>query len=148
MGALHAGHRSLVRRASNHGQATVLVSVFVNPLQFGPQEDFERYPRCLEADATCAADAGAQALFAPSVAEMYPGGESELTRLVPADSLQGALCGRHRPGHFNGVATVVARLLGLIRPQGRQTRSREPSAGATGQGTSTGLPPWWPACWA
>ena len=117
MGALHAGHRSLVRRASNHGQATVLVSVFVNPLQFGPQEDFERYPRCLEADATCAADAGAQALFAPSVAEMYPGGESELTRLVPADSLQGALCGRHRPGHFNGVATVVARLLGLIRPQ-------------------------------
>jgi len=117
MGALHAGHQSLVRRASNEGQAAVLVSVFVNPLQFGPEEDFARYPRCLDADRACAAEAGAQALFAPSVAEMYPGGDSELTRLVPAASLQAALCGRHRPGHFNGVATVVARLLGLIRPQ-------------------------------
>ena len=117
MGALHAGHQSLVQRASAGGRSRVLMSVFVNPLQFGPQEDFERYPRCLEADAASAAEAGVQALFAPSVAELYPQGDSELTRLVPPDSLQRALCGRHRPGHFNGVATVVARLLGLIRPQ-------------------------------
>ncbi|MFZ9279461.1 MAG: bifunctional pantoate--beta-alanine ligase/(d)CMP kinase [Vulcanococcus sp.] len=116
MGALHPGHQSLVHAASSDAASSVLVSVFVNPLQFGPQEDFERYPRCLDADLTCAAQAGAQALFAPSVAELYPEGEQELTRLMPAESLQQVLCGRRRPGHFNGVATVVARLLGLVRP--------------------------------
>jgi pantoate ligase/cytidylate kinase len=119
MGALHAGHQSLVQRAAQPcaaGRPRVLVSVFVNPLQFGPGEDFERYPRSLEADAALAAAAGAEALFAPSVAELYPAGEAELTRVLPPHSLQQGLCGRHRPGHFDGVATVVARLLGLIRP--------------------------------
>ena len=120
MGALHHGHHSLIRRAAaplpSGERARVLVSVFVNPLQFGPGEDFARYPRNLERDGELAAAAGADALFAPSVRELYPEGEAELTRLQPPDSLQQVLCGRHRPGHFNGVATVVLRLLGLIRP--------------------------------
>ena len=119
MGALHAGHQSLIRLAAlavPQGQPRVLVSVFVNPLQFGPNEDFERYPRNLQADCDLAAAAGATALFAPSVAELYPQGEKELTRIQPPHSLQQGLCGRHRPGHFEGVATVVLRLLGLIQP--------------------------------
>jgi len=120
MGALHAGHQSLIQRAALPTAAApepqVLVSVFVNPLQFGPGEDFARYPRSLEQDAACAAAAGASALFAPSVEELYPQGEPELTHVQPPESLQRVLCGRHRPGHFNGVATVVLRLLGLIRP--------------------------------
>ncbi|MEY4297594.1 MAG: hypothetical protein RLZZ423_773 [Cyanobacteriota bacterium] len=120
MGALHAGHQSLIRQAGQPTAVTasprVLVSVFVNPLQFGPGEDFARYPRTLEHDAELAAAAGATALFAPSLEELYPRGEAELTRVQPPASLQQVLCGRHRPGHFNGVATVVLRLLGLIRP--------------------------------
>ncbi|MEY3930156.1 MAG: hypothetical protein RLZZ516_1866 [Cyanobacteriota bacterium] len=120
MGALHGGHQSLIERAARPGASgaapRVLVSVFVNPLQFGPGEDFEHYPRTLEQDAALAGAAGADALFAPSLDDLYPEGESELTRLQPPDSLQTCLCGRHRPGHFNGVATVVLRLLGLIRP--------------------------------
>jgi pantoate ligase/cytidylate kinase len=121
MGALHPGHQSLIQRAATQPRsgaepAQVLVSVFVNPLQFGPDEDFGRYPRNLEQDAAVAAAAGANALFAPDLDELYPGGDGELTRLQPPDSLQQGLCGRHRPGHFNGVATVVLRLLGLIRP--------------------------------
>ena len=119
MGALHPGHQSLISRAArpcSGGQPRVLVSVFVNPLQFGPHEDFARYPRALEADASLAEASGADALFAPSLEELYPNGEPELTRLQPPQSLQERLCGRRRPGHFNGVATVVARLLGLVRP--------------------------------
>ena len=119
MGALHRGHQSLIERGLEPvggARPQVLVSVFVNPLQFGPDEDFARYPRTLDQDAELAAAAGAAALFAPALAELYPLGEAELTRLQPPDSLQQVLCGRHRPGHFNGVATVVLRLLGLIRP--------------------------------
>ncbi|MFM2081159.1 MAG: hypothetical protein RLZZ219_1841 [Cyanobacteriota bacterium] len=122
MGALHAGHQSLIRRAAGQEPAGdrpmdhVLVSVFVNPLQFGAGEDFERYPRSLERDAELAAAAGADALFSPDLEELYPEGEQELTRIQPPASLQQVLCGRHRPGHFDGVATVVLRLLGLIRP--------------------------------
>ncbi len=119
MGGLHQGHQSLValaHRARAAGGGQVLLSVFVNPLQFGPAEDFDRYPRDLEADAQLAEAAGADALFAPSVAEIYPDGPAELTRLQPPDSLGAGLCGRSRPGHFAGVATVVARLLALVRP--------------------------------
>jgi len=119
MGGLHGGHQSLVALADRARAATggqVLLSVFVNPLQFGPAEDFARYPRDLEADAQLAAASGADALFAPSAAEIYPGGPAELTRLQPPDSLVAGLCGRSRPGHFAGVATVVARLLALVRP--------------------------------
>ncbi|MCX5945342.1 MAG: bifunctional pantoate--beta-alanine ligase/(d)CMP kinase [Cyanobacteria bacterium] len=119
MGGLHQGHQSLLAladraRAARGGR--VLLSVFVNPLQFGPAEDLDRYPRDLGADAQLAAAAGADALFAPSVAELYPGGPAELTRLLPPASLVEGLCGRSRPGHFAGVATVVARLLALVRP--------------------------------
>jgi len=79
---------------------------------FGPGEDFDRYPRSLEQDLQLAAGAGAAALFAPTLSELYPDGADELTRLQPPASLQRGLCGRHRPGHFDGVATVVLRLLG------------------------------------
>ena len=119
MGALHAGHQQLIRRAaaSGGGEGPVaLVSVFVNPLQFAPGEDLEAYPRDLAADGALAAAAGAAALFAPSVAEIYPQGEDGLTRVVPPQALRQGLCGRSRPQHFEGVATVVTRLLALVQP--------------------------------
>ncbi len=121
MGALHQGHRRLIERASaplspSGPPPRVLVSVFVNPLQFGPGEDFERYPRDLRADGALAAVAGATALFVPTVEELFPGGEAELTRVLPPPALLQGLCARSRTGHFEGVATVVARLLALVRP--------------------------------
>ncbi|MCP9826688.1 pantoate--beta-alanine ligase, partial [Synechococcus sp. EJ6-Ellesmere] len=121
MGALHQGHRRLIERASaplvpSGPPPRVLVSVFVNPLQFGPGEDFERYPRDPLADGVLASAAGATALFAPTVEELFPGGESELTRILPPPALLQGLCARTRAGHFEGVATVVARLLALVRP--------------------------------
>jgi pantoate ligase/cytidylate kinase len=119
MGALHQGHQRLIRRAARGNGSTpaaVLVSVFVNPLQFGPSEDFARYPRDPARDSALAAEAGADALFLPSLEEIYPEGEAGLTQVRPPQSLQVTLCGRHRPGHFEGVATVVVRLLALIRP--------------------------------
>lgn len=119
MGALHQGHGQLIRRASEPRggpEPLVVVSVYVNPLQFGPAEDFDRYPRDLVADQVLAAEAGAHVLWAPNVAEMLPAGAEEVTRLRPPASLQRVLCGRSRPGHFDGVATVVSRLLALVRP--------------------------------
>lgn len=113
MGALHRGHLSLVERARK-GADRVVMSIFVNPLQFGPSEDFHRYPRPIDRDCELAADAGVDMLFAPTVDEMYPGGEPWVT-VVPdrgADRLDGA----SRPGHFRGVLTVVARLFGIVRP--------------------------------
>ena len=120
MGALHRGHQQLIARACQpRGGRTprVLVSVFVNPLQFGPEEDLERYPRQLQTDAQLASEAGAAALFAPSVQDLYPEGEQGLTRVSPPARLLESLCARQRPGHFEGVATVVCRLLALVRPQ-------------------------------
>jgi pantoate ligase/cytidylate kinase len=93
-----------------------VVSVFVNPLQFAPGEDFARYPRDPAGDAFLAEAVGAEALFLPAVEELFPGGESQLTRVQPPRSLQQGLCGASRPGHFDGVATVVCRLLALVRP--------------------------------
>ncbi len=119
MGSLHRGHRQLLRRACAAvpaGRPVVLLSVFVNPLQFGPAEDFDRYPRDLTADAALGEAAGAEALFAPSVQELFPGGEAQLTAVVPPAALRQTLCGPGRPGHFEGVATVVCRLLALVRP--------------------------------
>lgn len=119
MGSLHRGHQQLIQRAAQSrgaGQPSVLVSVYVNPLQFGPTEDFDRYPRDLAADAARAESAGAAALFAPSPAEMQPGGVEAITRVLPPAALQRSLCGPGRPGHFEGVATVVVRLLMLVRP--------------------------------
>ena len=112
MGALHEGHLSLVRLAREYA-AWVVVSVFVNPTQFGPDEDFERYPRELEADVAALAGAGADCVFAPEVGEMYPAGDATRVRV---ERLTQGLCGRARPGHFEGVTTVVARLLNAARP--------------------------------
>ena len=120
MGALHAGHLQLIQRAAADrwwGRPGVLVSVFVNPLQFGEDEDFDRYPRRLEDDASLAAAAGAQAMFAPSVSAIYPRGAAGITHVVPPVALQNTLCGPGRPGHFEGVATVVTRLLAMVRPR-------------------------------
>jgi pantoate--beta-alanine ligase len=113
MGYLHAGHRRLLEEGRARGDRLVL-SVFVNPTQFGPGEDFERYPRDLARDAGLAEAAGADVLFAPTVAEMYPDGESATRVSVPG--LAGKLCGRSRPGHFDGVATVVAKLFHVVTP--------------------------------
>ena len=114
MGALHQGHGELIRCAAQQGP--VLVSVFVNPSQFGPGEDFERYPRSLEADLTLAERCGAAALWAPSVKLIYPDGvEAMPPRQAPVE-LQLHLCGAGRPGHFDAVVTVVARLLELVNP--------------------------------
>ncbi|HWG77565.1 MAG TPA: pantoate--beta-alanine ligase [Steroidobacteraceae bacterium] len=108
MGNLHAGHLSLVAAAQACAERTI-VSVFVNPLQFGPQEDFTRYPRTLERDTQALSQAGCDLLFAPGVAQIYPSGEPA-TR-VQVRGLSETLEGRFRPGHFDGVATVVAKLL-------------------------------------
>ncbi|WP_225322853.1 pantoate--beta-alanine ligase [Synechococcus sp. RSCCF101] len=119
MGALHEGHLALVRaarEASPCRPAALLLTIFVNPLQFAPGEDFDRYPRDLEADLERVREAGVDAVFAPETGELFPGGEGSLTRLLPPETLCRSLCGAHRPGHFEGVATVVARLIALIRP--------------------------------
>ena len=112
MGALHAAHLELVRACREHADAVVL-SVFVNPLQFGPGEDFARYPRDLGRDAHLAEGAGVDMLFAPEAAELYPG-TPELT--VDPGRLGSVWEGRHRPTHFRGVATVVAKLFNVCAP--------------------------------
>ena len=116
MGALHEGHASLIR-AARERCSHVAVSLFVNPTQFGPNEDYARYPRAFEADCALAEAAGADALFAPSVEEMYPGGAaSEIATFVDVDGLSRCLDGASRPGHFRGVATVVTKLLIAAEP--------------------------------
>lgn len=115
MGNLHAGHLSLVRRARQLGEC-VVVSIFVNPLQFGPSEDFERYPRTLEADQKLLAQAGADLVFAPAVADIYPAGYPPATTVRVGGAVTSILDGHFRPGHFEGVATVVNILFNLVRP--------------------------------
>jgi pantoate--beta-alanine ligase len=113
MGALHDGHRSLIKLAKTRGDQ-VVVSIFVNPLQFGPGEDYARYPRPLEDDLqVCEAD-GVDIVLVPSVTELYPAGR-QVT--VDAGALGSVLEGHSRPGHFNGVLTVVLKLFNIIRPQ-------------------------------
>ena len=114
MGNLHAGHVSLIELARQHG-APVVASIFVNPLQFGAGEDFERYPRTLAADCEKLAAAGCDLVFAPDVAEMYP--VPQTFSVQPPDSLANDLCGAFRPGHFSGVATVVLKLFNLAQPR-------------------------------
>ena len=112
MGALHAGHASLIRAASE-AKSAVAVSIFVNPTQFAPNEDFARYPRTFEADCALAESEGADVVFAPAVEELYPAGASTFVEVEgPSDRLDGA----SRPGHFRGVATVVAKLLIAAEP--------------------------------
>jgi pantoate--beta-alanine ligase len=115
MGNLHAGHLSLVRKARELGEC-VVVSIFVNPLQFGPSEDFERYPRTLEADQKLLAQAGADLVFAPAVADVYPAGYPPATTVRVGGTVTSILDGHFRPGHFEGVATVVNILFNLVRP--------------------------------
>jgi pantoate--beta-alanine ligase len=114
MGYLHQGHLSLVELARGEGAWTAM-SIFVNPLQFGQEEDLDRYPRDLERDLEMARAAGVELVFAPPVAEMYPLGEPRVA-VVPGP-MADRLCGAARPGHFRGVLTVVAKLLGIFTPE-------------------------------
>src|SRR5205085_3512582 len=112
MGALHAGHLSLVDAARRENEI-VVVSIFVNPIQFGPNEDFERYPRDPERDAVLLGEAGVDAIYEPPIAAMYPPGASTRVRVgAVAEPLEGAA----RPGHFEGVATVVTKLFAAVEP--------------------------------
>jgi pantoate--beta-alanine ligase len=115
MGALHHGHATLIREARKIAgkNGAVVVSIFVNPTQFGPREDFSAYPRPLRKDLKICREAGADAVFHPSVEEMYP---SVASISVDEKSLSATLCGRSRPGHFSGVCSVVAKLFHILAP--------------------------------
>ena len=112
LGALHEGHLTLIRRARKECK-TVVVSIYVNPTQFGPNEDFSRYPRDLEGDVRKLASAGVDVVFAPEPSDIYPPGEETRVRV---GALAEPLCGRFRPGHFEGVATVVTKLFAIAGP--------------------------------
>jgi len=112
MGYLHAGHLSLIHAARKENEI-VVISIFVNPLQFGPNEDFDQYPRDIERDEALAREAGADYLFYPSVAEMY--GEQPMVT-VKVHERTDSLCGKSRPGHFDGVATVLTKLFNIVGP--------------------------------
>jgi len=111
MGSLHQGHLSLIRMAKAKADR-VVTSIFVNPLQFGPNEDFDRYPRIFEQDAAKAQEEGVDAIFAPTVEDLYPEG---FQTAVIVRNLPKVLCGKARPGHFNGVTTVVAKLFHIVK---------------------------------
>ena len=112
MGALHAGHLALVREARTRAD-WVVTSIFVNPTQFGPNEDFSKYPRGFDRDCGLLEKEGVDLVFAPSVEEMYPDGT---VTWVTVEGLSDKLCGRSRPGHFRGVTTVVAKLFNVVEP--------------------------------
>jgi cytidylate kinase/pantoate--beta-alanine ligase len=113
MGGLHLGHLSLIQRARAEN-SLVVVSIFVNPLQFGPNEDFQKYPRALETDLQQCEQAGVDVIFAPGVDEMYQ--SPVQTMVIPTAAMMSGLCAGSRPGHFQGVATVVTKLLNLVQP--------------------------------
>ena len=113
MGALHAGHMGLIRRCREDSE-TAVVSVFVNPTQFGPSEDYQKYPRDLAADMEKCREAGVDVVFAPTAEEMYPEGYSSA---IEVGGVTNKMCGLSRPGHFRGVTTVVCKLLNIVRPE-------------------------------
>ncbi|WAM33259.1 pantoate--beta-alanine ligase [Caldicellulosiruptor morganii] len=112
MGYLHEGHLSLVRRSKSENDITIM-SIFVNPIQFGPNEDYDRYPRDFERDRSLAEKEGVDYIFYPSVQEMYPDG---FKTVVSVKKITEIMCGRSRPGHFDGVATVVLKLFNIVNP--------------------------------
>ncbi len=114
MGNLHAGHLSLIEAAKHHGERFV-ASIFVNPMQFGPNEDFNHYPRTPQRDADMLSAAGCDLMFMPDVAEIYPNGPERATR-IEVPEISRVLCGEFRPGHFEGVATIVAKLFHIVEP--------------------------------
>jgi pantoate--beta-alanine ligase len=120
MGALHEGHKSLIKKAHKSCDR-IVVSIFVNPTQFGPTEDFDKYPRTLEKDREACLECGADAIFVPNAKEMYPDftnllDKKNLTLLVPPETFAKKLCGNTRTGHFDGVATVVLKFFNIVRP--------------------------------
>jgi pantoate--beta-alanine ligase len=115
MGALHEGHLTLIRQARRECQH-VIVSIFVNPLQFGPTEDFGKYPRTFERDRDLCEQEGVDVIFQPTVDVMYPGGQTGTTKVIPPEVLEKSLYGEYRPAFFSGVATVVSRLFNLVQP--------------------------------
>lgn len=117
MGCLHDGHKSLMEKAHSIADITI-VSIFVNPIQFCPGEDYDKYPRTLQEDVIVAQSAGVDVIFAPSVNEMYPNMEkfSDLTMVVPPYDLSDMMCGKSRVGHFDGVLTVVSKLFNIVQP--------------------------------
>ncbi len=115
MGALHDGHLTLLEKAKQHADI-VMVSIFVNPLQFGPNEDFERYPRPLEADLDKCRQMEVDAVFNPAAETLYPLGSEPITQVIPPERLTNILCGKNRPGHFQGVSTVVMKLFNIVQP--------------------------------
>jgi len=127
MGAIHEGHVSLIRGARRETDY-VVVSIFVNPTQFGPNEDLDRYPRTFERDRTLAREAGADLIFAPSASEMYPEGFS--TYVEVTGDLTAGLCGKSRSGFFRGVATVVAKLLNQVQPDVAYFGQKDPQQAA------------------
>lgn len=112
MGYLHEGHKSLIEKAHSENKK-VVVSVFVNPIQFGPNEDYDKYPRDIEKDSKLCESAGADLIFNPEVSEMYP---EEILTTVKLSKLTSGLCGAKRPGHFDGVCTVVSKLFNIVKP--------------------------------
>ena len=114
MGNLHSGHMSLIKQAKKHCDL-VIASIFVNPLQFNDQSDLSNYPRTLEQDQALLSENGCHLLFAPTVDEMYPNGQESQT-LVSVPDVSMGLCGGSRPGHFDGVATVVSKLFNMVQP--------------------------------
>ncbi len=120
MGGLHPGHQYLIQKAKERKTKTnqiILVSIFVNPLQFGKDEDFKKYPRDINRDAELAFKAGADAIWAPDYFEVFPGGENSHFKIQVPETLHNQLCGKERSGHFDGVATVIIRLIRIIRPE-------------------------------
>lgn len=115
MGALHGGHLTLIEKAKTLAPH-VVVSIYVNPLQFGPSEDFHRYPRTLEDDLALCKTYGVGLVFYPTLEELHPEGYENITHVIPPDYLVNQLCGLYRPGHFTGVATIVLKLLNIVEP--------------------------------
>ena len=123
MGSLHEGHLSLVRECRAKSDVTV-VSIFVNPAQFGPKEDLGSYPRDLDRDAGLLEKEGVDYVFHPEPSDMYPEG---YRTYVTVEDLEDRLCGRSRPGHFRGVCTVVLKLFNIVRPDAPTSAGRTPS---------------------